>query len=197
MIKGIFFDFDGVITTDSMGSPGIISYLAKATGLDKDAVWKAYFRHNNELLIGDKLHEDMWEEFCNELGTRIDPALLKPAFLNIDLDPNMVELIRELKKNYMIGMITDNKADRIHTILEETVLKGLFDVVVISAECHSRKTTQGIFDVTLEKSGLKASECAFIDNTLENLVIPKEMGFETIFFDDKKRDMKLLTSLIP
>ena len=36
---------------------------------------------------------------------------------------------KELKKNYIIGMITDNKVDRIETILENTELRNLFDVV--------------------------------------------------------------------
>lgn len=34
-------------------------------------------------------------------------------------------------------MITDNKADRIKTIVNNTALKGLFDVIIISSDVHS------------------------------------------------------------
>ena len=33
MIKGLFFDFDGVITMEKEGSPTIISYISNETGI--------------------------------------------------------------------------------------------------------------------------------------------------------------------
>lgn len=33
MIKGLFFDFDGVITMEKQGSPTIISYISKVTNI--------------------------------------------------------------------------------------------------------------------------------------------------------------------
>ena len=64
MIRGIFFDFDGVITMEKMGTPTIVSYIAKETGLPLNQVETAYRRHNKFLLRGDITHEDMWCSFC-------------------------------------------------------------------------------------------------------------------------------------
>lgn len=89
-------------------------------------------------------------------------------------------------------MITDNKADRIKTIVSNTELKELFNVIIISADVHSRKSERKIFEEALKQSGLKAEECIFIDNTASNLKIPSEMGFTTIYFDDEKRDYSSL-----
>lgn len=67
MIKGIFFDFDGVITQEKQGTPPTIAYIAKTTGLPTETVEKAYRRHNRALLMGEVTHPEMWQPFCEEL----------------------------------------------------------------------------------------------------------------------------------
>ena len=189
MIKGIFFDFDGVITLEKQGTPPMIAYIAKTTGLSEEAVEKAYRRHNRALLMGEVTHPNMWQPFCEELETEIDYEILKRAFLNITLDQAVISYIRELKGKYLIGMITDNKVDRIKTILREMGLEELFDVVVISAQVHCRKTDEKIFEEALKRSGLEPRECVFIDNSPQNLEVPGRMGFRTAYFDDEKREL--------
>lgn len=194
-IKGLFFDFDGVITTDKQGSPTIISYISKETNLPYERVENAYYKHNQDLLYGRITHRDMWEQFCREVGKSVDYQILEKAFMNISLDEKMLDYIKKKRNDYLIGMITDNKADRINTIVDNTVLKELLDVVIISANVHSRKIEKKIFEEALKESGLKAEECVFIDNTAANLVVPSEMGFTTIYFDDEKRDFSSLYRL--
>lgn len=196
MLKGIFFDFDGVITLEKQGTPPTIAYIAETTGLPAEAVEKAYRRHNRALLMGEVTHPDMWQQFCEEMDTNIDYEILTGAFLNITLDQAVVDYIRELKEKYLIGMITDNKVDRIETILKEKGLEELFDVVVISAQVHSGKTEERIFEEALKRSNLKPQECVFIDNTAQNLEVPAKMGFRTVYFDDEKRDLTELYDIL-
>lgn len=188
MIKGIFFDFDGVITLEKQGTPPVISYIAKATGLPVKSVETAYRKYNRALLYGEITHKDMWQGFCEELQREIDYEILTGAFLNITLDQTVITYIKELKAKYIIGMITDNKVDRIETILKTLNIENLFDVVVISAEVHAGKTEEKIFEVALDRSRLEPQESVFIDNTARNLEVPARMGFRTIYFDDEKRD---------
>ncbi len=192
MIKGLFFDFDGVLTLEKHGTPTMVSYIARETGLPLPVIEDAYRKYNRDLLYGNITHRDMWRPFCDEIGQNVPYEVLESSFLNATLDPRMIRYIREKKGQYLIGMITDNKADRINAILEKTVLKGLFDVVVISANVHSRKTEKLIFEEALKQSGLGAEECVFIDNTPANLAVPAEMGFKTIYFDDEKREYERL-----
>lgn len=196
MLKGIFFDFDGVITMEKQGTPPMIAYIAETTGLPRETVEKAYRKHNRALLMGEVTHPDMWQQFCEELETQIDYDILTGAFLNITLDQAVVGYIRELKQKYLIGMITDNKVDRIETILKEKGLEELFDVVVISAQVHCGKTDERIFAEALKRSGLEPGECVFIDNTAQNLEIPRKMGFRTVYFDDEKRDLTELRRIV-
>lgn len=196
MLKGIFFDFDGVITLEKQGTPPMIAYIAEKTGLPVEAVEKAYRRHNRALLMGEVTHPVMWQQFCEDMDTNIDYEILTGAFLNITLDQAVVDYIRKLKEKYLMGMITDNKVDRIETILKEKGLEELFDVVVISAQVHSGKTEEKIFEEALKRSNLKPQECVFIDNTAQNLEIPAGMGFRTVYFDDEKRDLAELCNIL-
>ncbi|MCR5608891.1 MAG: HAD-IA family hydrolase [Lachnospiraceae bacterium] len=191
-IKGLFFDFDGVITTEKNGSPSIVSYISKETNISYEIVENAYYKHNNDLLYGTITHRDMWNQFCIDICQSLDISILEKAFLNVTFDEKMIGYIKERHNNYLIGMITDNKADRIDTIVNNSVLKELLDIVIISANVHSRKSERKIFEEALKQSGLKAEECVFIDNTASNLVKPSEMGFTTIYFDDEKRDFNSL-----
>ena len=47
-IKGLFFDFDGVITIEKQGSPTIISYISKEANIPIEVVENAYYKHNDE-----------------------------------------------------------------------------------------------------------------------------------------------------
>lgn len=108
----------------------------------------------------------------------------------------MIFLVRKLKTKYKIGMITDNKVDRITEILSYHKLNDLFDIVTISAECKCGKNDRKIFDTTLESLGVKSGDCIFIDNSQKNLIVPNELGMHTILFDDEKRNVAEFKNLL-
>lgn len=194
IIKAIYFDFDGVMTLDKNGTPTIISYISKNTGLPLDLVDAAYRKHNEDLLAGRITHREMWDDFCRSVGMDVDYGILEQSFLDVRLDKRMTELVRRYKNKYLVGMITDNKADRIEAIIENTELKGLFDAVIISGNIRSLKKEEPIFREALKAFGLRADECVFIDNNPKNLIVPEKMGFKTIFFDHAKRDYTEVSS---
>jgi len=187
-IKGLFFDFDGVITFEKQGTPTMLSYIARETQIPLDILDAAYRKYNKDLLYGRITHKEMWKPFCEETGRDIGYEVLEKSFLNVTLDEKIIQYIKAKKAAYLIGMITDNKADRIYAIVNNSELKDLFDIIVISANVHSRKSEKRIFEEALKQSGLNASECVFIDNTPANLEKPAEMGFTVIHFDDEKRE---------
>lgn len=189
MIKAILFDFDGVLTVDKTGSQSIISFLAHKTGIPSEILGASYYKYNNGLLYGAITHKDIWPDFCKDIGRDLDFDILFEAFQNTKLDYEMLEFVEELKKTYKIGMITDNKCDRIEAILRFNKLNSLFDVVSISAEYQSGKEERTIFEKTRLLLNVIPSECVFIDNTKKNLVIPQQIGMHTILFDDEIRNI--------
>ena len=191
MIKCILFDFDGVLTIDKTGSTSITNYISQRTHIDLDIIKANYYKYNKRLLMGEIVHENMWEDFCKDVGKQIPYRVLIDSFINTALDEKMFNYIKALKSTYRIGMVTDNKVDRIETILNHNHYADYFDVVAISAGLHSGKEDSKIFQYVLEVMEVEASECVFVDNTASNLLVPAMMGMKTILFDDDSRDFEV------
>ncbi|OOM13948.1 HAD family hydrolase [Clostridium saccharobutylicum] len=193
MIKAILFDFDGVLTTDATGSESICNYICMKTGLDIKIFEKEYFKYNDDLLYGKTTHEEIWKKLCEGLNTQIDINILYESFINTPIDNQMMKFIDGLKKqNYKVGMVTDNKKDRIHSIVQYYNWDKVFDVITISAEIGSGKEFNTIFEKTINLMNLDANECLFIDNQEKNLIIPKKIGMNVIYFDHEKRNYEKL-----
>ena len=190
-VKAILFDFDGVLTIDKTGSFTITNYIAKKSGISLALIKSCYYKYNKRLLYGELTHEDMWSDFCKDVGCELDYQILIDSFVSTRLDEKMIGLVKELKKSYLIGMVTDNKSDRIETILKSHNLEEYFDVVAVSAKVHSGKENEEIFKYLLDSLEVEASECIFIDNTAKNLIVPEKMGMQTILFDDEGRDFDM------
>ncbi len=189
MIKAILFDFDGVLTTDKTGSQSILNALSDLTGIPVQILKNAYYPFNKRLLYGEMNHSDMWDDFCKQIGASLDEKLLLEAFRRTPLDQEMLDVLKSLKSKYKTGLVTDNKSDRIDEIINYHHLSELFDTVSVSARCLSGKDQRRIFDITLESLGILPHEAVFIDNSEKNLIVPREMGFTTILFDDESRDI--------
>lgn len=202
MYRAILFDLDGVLTTDRTGSESTAKSLSRHTGLPVETLLTAYRRHNREMLCGQLTHRDIWPEMCAEIGREIPFALLHTAFIETPMDGAMLDLARDMKAaGCLIGLVTDNKVDRIDAILEHHGLRGLFDAVTISAQVGSGERERASFEDVLAKLRAVAGpivpqECIFIDNTAHNLVVPAEMGFATYLFDDDKRDGEALRAVL-
>ena len=193
MIKAILFDFDGVITTGATGSQSICNYICKKIGLNIEIFEKEYYKYNDDLLNGKINHKDIWDSLCKGLNTEIDIKILYESFINTPIDSQMMKFVDELKQqNYKIGMVTDNKKDRINDIVEYYNWNAIFDSISVSADIGSGKDYKAIFMKTIDCLNVNADECIFIDNQEKNLIVPKSMGMNVIYFDHIERNYEKL-----
>lgn len=195
-IKAVLFDFDGVLTTDKTGSLTTTRYLSERTGIAVSQVQSVFRKFNNDLTLGRVTHEQIWKVICGELGQWLSIDLLRAAFESTPMNARMLQLAEELGSRYSVGIVTDNKSDRIDLLNKLYNLSSVFDAITVSAEVGSSKDDPEIFLVALERLGVSPTQCIFIDNSLKNLVAPGSLGIKTIYFDDEKQDFNaLLTSL--
>ena len=194
--RAIFFDFDGVLTRDQTGSLTTLSYLSEKTGVGLGELQAAFKKYNTDLNLGRVTHREVWTDVCNAIGRPIDEALLLPAFESTPMNAGMLELARALKEHYFVGIITDNKQDRIDHLKVQLGLAALFDPIVVSAEVGSSKKGSLIFQHALSYLGIAPSESIFIDNSEENLVAPRALGMNTVHFDDEKNDVQALVATL-
>jgi len=200
MIKAIFFDYDGVLTTDKTGSLTTNRYLSQMADVEYEAVQAAFSKYNPDLLVGKITHREIWDAVCEAMHREIDFSLLEQAFLstqaNDAINDAMLALARRLKPKYALGIITDNKKDRIDCLRTSQGLDALFNPIVVSAEFGSGKDSAAVFEFALHCLDVRPEETLFIDNNPENLIAPQALGMGVIFHDDEKNDMgKLVTVL--
>ncbi|MCL1844848.1 MAG: HAD-IA family hydrolase [Defluviitaleaceae bacterium] len=193
MIKSVLFDFDGVLTLDANGTQTICNYICSTTRVDRSVFEHEYRKFNADLQTGKVVHEEIWKRVCDAVGQHIDIKILNDSFDNTPINSYMLKLAKEIKElGLKIGIVTDNKADRIKSIVDFHNWHNVFDGIVVSAEVGSGKTHPAIFHKIFSILSVNPNECVFIDNTEKNLVVPKELGVTTIFFEHEKNDISKL-----
>jgi len=195
MIKTIFFDFDGVLTIDGAGSFTTCTNIQKhIPDVSFDHILQCYRVNHPKMLLGQTTHAAIWKEFCTCVGKDLDIKILDEAFRNTPANTKMMDLANKLKKHYKLGIITDNSKERLDVSRKEMKLTDLFEIIIVSGETGIRKDSEDTFVRALELAGCKPEECVFIDNSQDNLIAPKKLGWNTIFHDHKKNDVDFVIS---
>jgi FMN phosphatase YigB (HAD superfamily) len=195
-IKAVLFDFDGVLTTDKTGSLTTTRFLSKRTGIDFARVQSVFRNFNDDLTLGKTTHTKVWESICEGLGKSLSIELLKEAFESTPMNARMLELARHLHPRYSVGIVTDNKKDRIDRLKQIHNLASLFDPIAVSAEIGVAKDSPEMFLGVLSRLNANPNECVFIDNSQENLIAPRSLGINTIYFDDETQDFEALSAAL-
>jgi len=186
LYRAIFFDLDGVLTTDSKGSYTTCKNIQKHVDLPLDKVLACYSKYGKDLVLGKVKFIDIWEDFCGCLNKNLDIGMLHEAFVNTPKNERMFSLVKKLRQNgYKVGIITDNNLERIEILKKSMRLSRLFDVIVVSAEIGVKKDDPKIFETALNLLGIEPNEAIFVDNAKDNLIVPKKLGFKTFFYDEQ------------
>ena len=195
-MKAIFFDYDGVLTTDKTGSITTCRYLSHHTGIPYAAVAEAFRSHNEALNLGATSYAAIWGSVCKALGQDLPLELLVGAFESTPVNTAMLDLASGLSRSYAVGIITDNKADRFEHLTRHQSLDKVFFPIVVSAKAGSSKQSSKIFERALAEIHVSPEESVFIDNTPNNLLAAAALGMETVHFDDERNDVEGLTALL-
>ncbi|TFZ03970.1 HAD family hydrolase [Ramlibacter humi] len=187
-IACVFFDYDGVLTTDRTGSLTTCRYLSRAAGIPLDRVRAAFAVHNEALTLGHITHDQVWPDICAALGRAIPIGTLEEAFDSTPANGAMFELARALQCR--VGILTDNKADRMRRLRATQGLDRTFDPIVVSAEAGMSKSSPGFFEHALRLAAAAAHETVFIDNDRGNVDTAAGLGIHAVHFDDAVNDIQ-------
>lgn len=94
----------------------------------------------------------------------------------------MYEVLDMLKKkgHGLYGLT--NWSYKVYDVIKRYPIFSLLDGMVISSEVHLIKPDRRIYQCLLDRYGLKAENCVFVDDRTENVVAAKEMGMQGIVF---------------
>ena len=181
MEKVILFDFFGVISSEV--SP---------------IFFKRYFNEEEAKIVkeeimskGDK-GELSEEEIYDLIAKRVNetPLKVKEDFKElIHINYELVNYIKELKKEYRIYLLSNAVSSFLRRILKENNLYELFNEVYISGEIKLIKPYKEYFNYVIEKENLDSSMCIMIDDNKKNIEGAISCNLNGIVFTNNK-DLK-------
>ncbi|MBV8955871.1 MAG: HAD family phosphatase [Solirubrobacterales bacterium] len=177
---GLLVDYGGVLTSNLFDS--FRAFCAEA-GIEPEGVANR-FRSDpaaRQLLIAletGKLPEEQFEaEFGAMLG--VSPEhLIDRLFAGSTPEATMVEAVaRARAAGVRTGLISNSWGTRRY---DRPQLSQLFDTIVISGEVGIRKPAVEIYALGLERIGLEARDCVYVDDLAFNLAPAAELGMTTV-----------------
>lgn len=187
--KAIIFDAYDVLISD--GIRGMAKKLALEMGL---ADWSEFFqqlpfwqKNWPKLWRGEMSEEEMERGIAPQLGKERIRRFFAGWRRLTKADIEMLDLLKKLKrkKEFKLGFLV-NTPPKLLEYLKQEIPLSLFDEVVFSCEVGLIKPDQEIYKIMIEKLGVKAGECLFIDDSQENIEAAKKLGMQTIQFKNKR-----------
>lgn len=184
-VRALITDFGGVLTrTEKLRA--LMEHYERELGLEKGTLQTTLFAGEawEAFSTGRISYEDYWANVCARLGWPIPPefeSLRDNPFALDDLDERMVALLRQLRSNYKIALLS-NATPALEGLLERYGIANLFDVVINSSRVGLRKPDLRIYALTAERLGLRPEECLLIDDKERNTSAAREIGMHAITF---------------
>ena len=198
MIKNVVFDVGQVLVT--FDPPKYMRDL----GYNDDVIevlQKAMFNHplwgelDRSIYTRAEL-EDMFVENAPEYEKEI-----REVFGSIENSaapqPYVIEWMEDLKKRGVGLYVVSNYAEFMYEGTKHTMLfLPYMDGVMFSYMCHAIKPEKEIFENLLNKYGLKAEECVFIDDRAENIEGAEKVGLTGIQFKSYQQAKETLNQYL-
>lgn len=207
MIRGIVCDFGGVLTSPMTASflswgeeVGIdLAQLGEAVQVvtDRDGAHPLF-----ELECGRITEADFMRvlgEAVSELAGRAIPMhdFSERLWSGLSANEPMVALMVELKQaEYRMALLTNNVKEWGPLWRAKVPVDDIFELVVDSAYVGMRKPDPKIYELTLERFGLPAAECLFIDDFESNCDAARELGMQAVQYVDAEQAIRDVRSAL-
>ncbi|HEX4670231.1 MAG TPA: HAD family phosphatase [Solirubrobacterales bacterium] len=197
-IEAVVCDFGGVLTT-----PLLTSFMAvqDEIGISPENLGKAMRTITEEdgenPLYALERGEITEVDFLARLGDGLEPLLghrpelhrfRETYFEALNPNPPMIELMRELKAaGKRMAMLTNNVREWEPVWRSMLPVDEIFETVVDSGFVGCRKPEARIYEMTLERLGLAAGACLFVDDLLPNCEGARAAGMSAVHFRDNEQ----------
>jgi len=190
-MKTIFFDFGRTLVEHPEDGAGkaIIQKRGITVPADVALVQKLAFDtklFGNLLDEGSLSREDYIRSVLEKAPERLHEQVLGVLNYHISELPmidGMKELLQKLRADGFSLYITSN-LDVYHTAqMLESDFVNLLDGMIFSSQIKVRKPFAGFFEAALERFGVNAEDCLFIDDLEENVVGAQACGIKGLVFD--------------
>lgn len=208
MIQAVVSDFGGVLTTpllqafnrvqDDIDVPVEAYGAGMARSLEDDGVHPLFALERGEITEAEFLVR-VERGLAAVLGRRVELDGFGARLMDA-LEPNqgLFDFYTDLRRERGIrfALCTNNVREWEPRWRAMLPIDDLFEVVVDSAFVGTRKPEPEIYALTLERLGLPAGACAFVDDLEPNVAAARDMGMHGIVYRDTAQAIAELQALL-
>lgn len=177
---------------------GLISYFSKALAVTPEALVKAFRPFAAAFQKGQIPEDELWEGMSAALGVEQphNPSLWGEALRAIYCPKEEMFDLASLIKNrgYQVGLLSNTESPSVRFFHEQGY--AMFDAAVFSCAEGTRKPERRMYEIALERLGVKPHEAVFIDDRTDFVAGAKKLGIHTILFKNPgqvRRDLVALS----
>ncbi len=197
-VKAIVSDFGGVLTTPLLSSFVAVQDEIGISPEDLGRAMGAATEQRGENPLFEMERGELAETaFLELLADALEPLVGHRPHLHRfrevyfeALDPNerMIELMEELKaRGLTMALLTNNVREWEPLWRSMLPVDEIFGEIVDSAFVGARKPEARIYELTLERIGLPAGACLFVDDLQPNCRGAEAVGMRAIHFRDTEQ----------
>jgi epoxide hydrolase-like predicted phosphatase len=197
-IEALVCDFGGVLTTPLFAAFAAFQDDSGITPEQLGLAMRAGLEEGEEIpLFKLERGEISEDDFIDRLSDGLEPILGHRPHLHHfrqkfwgALEPNgeMIELMRKLKASGLkMAMLTNNVREWEPLWRSMLPVDEIFEEIVDSAFVGCRKPEARIYELTLERIGMQAGACLFVDDLQPNIEGAEAAGMNAVHFRDNEQ----------
>jgi putative hydrolase of the HAD superfamily len=189
--RALISDFGGVLTTPLQ--TGFLAYQEESgVSLAElgEAMARATGEHGEHPLFTLERGEISEAEFRRRVESHLDAGfdlsrLRSLYFEHIEPNAAMIEFVRGVRSQGVQTALLTNNVREWEPLWRSKLpeIDELFDVVVDSAFVGLRKPDPAIYELTIERLGVRASDCVFVDDLELNCETARALGMAAVRFE--------------
>jgi epoxide hydrolase-like predicted phosphatase len=187
MIKVIISDLGGVFL--NRGIWKFWDYLEGEFEIQFEQGKNSFLKYYKSYFSGEISEEEFWDKFLTDIELEENWMGLRSILLNF-FEPNegMIELYKRLRSTGVkLILLSDQTKEWWVFLNNKFEIESHFDSTIVSALVGVNKPDPKIYQLAFEASNSKPEECLFIDDLEHNLIPARDMGIQTILFENSEQ----------
>lgn len=184
-VRAVGFDLDGTLAVSRRDRESVLREAAREAGLSPPHVpdRSEYLRAHGHVEAAET-REPIFAELLSD--GEADPAAVATAYRESILDslvpvPGAGGLVRELRAEYAVGLLTDGPVRAQRSKLEQLGWTDLFDGVVVTGDLGARKPRRRAFDALLDELGVDPAAAVYVgDHPERDVGGAREAGLRAV-----------------
>ncbi len=174
-IRGVLFDWDGTLLDSFHADTQAYLQMFHAVGIDwgVEDLLRHYSPDWHHVYRAAKLPRARWEE-ADRLWMRFY-GLQRPGLL-----PGARRVLRELRRRFVLGLVTSGSRARVRRQLHRFGLTAHFAARVCSEDAHRRKPHPAPLELALRRMRLRPEVCVYVGDAPQDIEMARRAGVRAV-----------------